>query len=787
MNHTDAKTRARMPHEGEPDTLLQRFTEPPEDAGLYLFYTPADMQVSEREISDFVRTQAARGVRCIVPRLAPALERGLLPPLPDVPIAADQQDAVRAAEATRAEENDRATLAFYRHVYAVLMETAHRHKIKVAFHIEQPIEQMVVRAARGSGMRAYMLTRREYYLNQEQSVSVLLCDKGKRLSVVAVDLRDGETVDLREMVDKNSLLRWDVPTGNWCVQEFICRLDPKPHANYLSYTASLACLEAAYALLADIFEGKYKDALGALYQSDIGFYAPNHRNWSPDFNDVFYAAHGCDPAPWYPHLYDVEDSNTTRVKSLMFSCRAAMLREGLYRALESFAAAHSLQLLCCAMEPKLAAPSAIAGDVVSNGAIASGAVLNRAYLYGFNSLKIAAAGAYNFGREIVSCELCRDYVRLEPSMLYKDAINALGRGANLLMAHTDGFPQTPSGEDPCGREYARFVSRASALLRGGSHVSDIAVLYPIHSLHASVSFYEAAARDFEYPDLPADADYTTLINALAFYAGQDVTLLHPDAMCDYCTVEENTLVLRHECLQECYRVLILPSARLISPQILRMVRRFYEAGGKVIATGERLPENAFVPLREAKEADAEVTEHMRAVFGADALDPDIVAGHLYHKNEAGGEAYWLYPGKTAADGSMMVDSVTVSRALYSFDLPLDVYIPAKPRHAATGALGNPYPEFAALGLDHILPGGGMLEHIHKHRDGCDVYYFGNSADRDFMGEVLLRGEHDRLVLCDPHTGQMQPLPYERVVRHGSPYTRVTLQIPAVTSRFVLGR
>ena len=224
MNHTDAKTRARMPHEGEPDTLLQRFTEPPEDAGLYLFYTPADMQVSEREISDFVRTQAARGVRCIVPRLAPALERGLLPPLPDVPIAADQQDAVRAAEATRAEENDRATLAFYRHVYAVLMETAHRHKIKVAFHIEQPIEQMVVRAARGSGMRAYMLTRREYYLNQEQSVSVLLCDKGKRLSVVAVDLRDGETVDLREMVDKNSLLRWDVPTGNWCVQEFICRL-----------------------------------------------------------------------------------------------------------------------------------------------------------------------------------------------------------------------------------------------------------------------------------------------------------------------------------------------------------------------------------------------------------------------------------------------------------------------------------------------------------------------------------------------------------------------------------
>ena len=233
-----------------------------------------------------------------------------------------------------------------------------------------------------------------------------------------------------------------------------------------------------------------------------------------------------------------------------------------------------------------------------------------------------------------------------------------------------------------------------------------------------------------------------------------------------------------------FRALILPASRLLHPDVMRLVLSFFRAGGKIIATGEQLPTQAFASLTRAQQEDATLRQALCEVFGSEALQSDVVAGALYHGNEHGGRACWMYPGKTAADGTMMVDSAALSRVLYAFELPLAVYIPQMPRRHATGLLGSPYPEYAALGADDVLCAG-VPEYHHRETENGHIYFFGNSTDDAFSGEVYLRGEHRTLWLYDPAADVCEPLPYTRVMRHATPYCRVWLTLDGVSARFIL--
>ena len=81
----------------------------------------------------------------------------------------------------------------------------------------------------------------------KNTTDTLICIAGTRFYHDHRPLNDGETVDLRGFVDGEGTLHWDVPSGNWCIQEFLCCHDPLPHADYLSADASGTVLEAAMA------------------------------------------------------------------------------------------------------------------------------------------------------------------------------------------------------------------------------------------------------------------------------------------------------------------------------------------------------------------------------------------------------------------------------------------------------------------------------------------------------------------------------------------------------------
>ncbi|MBQ4111932.1 MAG: hypothetical protein IJD38_03950, partial [Clostridia bacterium] len=473
-----------------------------------------------------------------------------------------------------------------------------------------------------------------------------------------------------------------------------------------------------------------------------------------------------------------------------------------------------LHLITAMAEPKLPACSWLNGDTLADSVYSPCAVQEKAYLYGMNSTHLAASAADNFGSKYVTCELFRDYNKLTTNIVYKDAMNAFGHGANLLMAHwnsriiegnTRRTPMDRFRMDVLGREgqstFSAFVARTQALLRGGSRVNDIAMLYPIYALHDKVYLYEAKTDGgFEYPSTPFSCNYMTVLNTISTYAGQDITILHPETVNTICSAEDGILYLKNPFQTQKFRVLILPGADMVSLENFRLVNNFYDVGGKIIVTGtlpkmafeyhvndEQSDPNDFMSLFEYGTAnDREVRSIARHIFGAEALDPAIIKESFYNSNERGGEAYYIPSHRTAADGTELTDCVMLNNVLQSFRVPLDIYMPEMPRFECIGAFNNPRGEFLRLGLGEFVPGGGMISRIHKQRGELNIYFFANTTDRDYGDTVYLRGIHvfDR---WDPHTGSTSRLGTHYVRYRGEIYTRTRLYVPAEQAVFLISR
>ena len=409
----------------------------------------------------------------------------------------------------------------------------------------------------------------------------------------------------------------------------------------------------------------------------------------------------------------------------------------------------------------------------------------------------------------------RDYNYLTTNIVYKDAMNAFGHGANQIMAHWGNQPISGDGHrrksdrfrmEILGQEgkytFPAFVSRVQALLRGGSRVNDIAMLYPIYALHDKVFLYDAPhkAGGFEYPNTPFSCNYMTVMNTVSTYAGQDITLLHPDVVNSICTTKGGILYLKNPFQTQKFRILILPSADMVSLKNIRMVKRFYDEGGKVIATGT-LPRFAFEYhvdddkpdpddfmglLGYGTPNDREVRDIIHHIFGDEALNKNVIREYFYNSNEKGGEAYYITPHRTAADGTSLTDCVTLNNILQSFRVPLDMYMPEMPRFECIGGFNNPLSEFNRLGLDKYVPGGGMISRIHKQRGDLDIYFFSNTTDVNYSDTVYLRGIHflDR---WDPHTGKTRRLGASYVRYKGEIYTRTNLYLAAEHAAFLISR
>lgn len=641
----------------------------------------------------------------------------------------------------------------YVRVYKLLLDYAENYDIKVALNLQVGIEESVVRYFDDDeSIRSKVIMKREYYCTNEEDVKFPIGDEV--LSVVAVEER-GQIIDLRPFVT-GSQLSWKAPMGNWRICRYFCADDEQDRVNLLDYDSCIRYLQAVLDLFRTALRDHIGKTLAVLKFSDICFSAINRRNWDECYNDLFMSIYGFDPAPFYPCLYDCSDNAQKRYKALLMDCRAKMLMGGMMKALADTARREDMALFGTIAEPKITAGSWIHGDSMLIQAVSPCAKLEKSYLYGANSLEIAQGAAEISGNETVACEAFQSYKRINSDIVYKETSTAFARGANMILAH---LPDDFDGI----RKYSEYVGRVQSVLRHGETVTDVAVLYPIYSLHSAVSLYESDVPEghFEYPETPDVTDYMSVINSISSYSGRDLAVLHPESF-------EKSL----SCGE--YKVLVIPATEVISVKSMRAVAEFFDCGGKIICTGV-LPKYSAEINEDGSDSTEEVKSLVNHVFGEGASDENITGDYIYNSNTEGGEAYFLYSTATGVDRCNLVPCSKILEALESFGITYDVYIQNMPRLECTGALNTNYPEYCLLGLSSGIRGGGMMSYIHKKNGDTDIYFFTNANDEDYNGFAYLKGEK-KLEIWDAVNGILCSSETSFEEKQGQVYTKVRLKL-----------
>lgn len=165
---------------------------------------------------------------------------------------------------------------------------------------------------------------------------------------------------------------------------------------------------------------------------------------------------------------------------------------------------------------------------------------------------------------------------------------------------------------PHMKKWLEYGERLSYLMSQGTHVSDIALMYPTEPMQAfpgsrpNVSF--ATARTLSNAGLDYDfMDYRSLLKT---------------------EISGNLLKVS----DMSYKVLILPDMKAMHHEALQQALNFYRKGGIVVATGA-------LPMASTRKGsnDPQVEAIVKEIFGLTAKDQESGKEAVIHRNAAGGK------------------------------------------------------------------------------------------------------------------------------------------------------
>ncbi|HXE79991.1 MAG TPA: glycosyl hydrolase, partial [Vicinamibacterales bacterium] len=381
------------------------------------------------------------------------------------------------------------------------------------------------------------------------------------------------------------------------------------------------------------------------------------------------------------------------------------------------------------------------------------------YAVNLKHRRLASSAAHLYERPIVSAE---SYTWLRTPLfvttleLMKPLTDAMFLdGINQIVNHGYSYSPPEAGEpgwafyasteinhtNTWWRHYpnlARYVQRASALLREGVSVNPVGVYLPLSDVYASLGA-GAVHIDVEV-ERQVDMD---LVNGIR-WAGYDFDLLNDHALAERAAVADGELRIgtaRH-------RVVIVPVTRLMPPESAARLAEFARAGGRVIVVGE--------PPREApgvRDLDAR-SERVREAFAA--MRPAIVKdrdGVLKALQEVLAPDFAIVaPADAAARRSAAENVGFTHRRVGDADLYFIANVAAEPRELrARFNVGHRAPERWNLetgGVDGAPPyayvtgaGGRALTEIELRLEPYEscVIVFGRSSARPVVSATDPRG------------------------------------------------
>ncbi len=560
-----------------------------------------------------------------------------------------------------------------------------------------------------------------------------------------------------------SALRWQAPAGRWEVQAFVCATGPRKFlVDYLDPQAVRKFIGLTYDRFYEKFPQHFGTTIKLSFYDDLSVYqAPDDLLWTPAFNQIFTERYGRSPESLYPALWEDIGADTAAARVSLFGLRNELFAAGYPRMVEEWGATRGMQ---CSGHPAGSYqpnPLQCPGDAILFYKYQGAPLIDYIHYYGHGSdgFKIPASAAANFDRDLVVCEIYGNFhqkLRNDSNMLYRAGMEVYARGINYLLPHGTwwdaekmGIPPEISWRNPAMAAelpvFNRWAGRCEMLLRAGSHVADIAVLYPIDDLAARyhVGLQEAVRGRAAIPG----SDYYEISRLLTGEIKRDFTFLHPETVDQRCRVEGAEFVLGNQSHPQRYRVVILPACRTIRVGNLQKIRDFMRNGGRVIATS-CLPEQSAEFGR-----DAEVKQLAQEIFGS------------------GGQGIFV----------PRPDEVTLLKALDDLSIAWDVRMDNATRIPRTGVRGAEYQPGGAYGS-----GNREFAYIHRAVPGAELYFFSNSSDLEVTADLRLRGGM-KLELWDPHTGSIQPLESALEKVADEQVTAFKLKIAPIRSVFVVGR
>ena len=623
------------------------------------------------------------------------------------------------------------------------------------------------------------LTKREKEITGPGKVCEAIHEIPTFVGVVAMNVENAHRIDLSEKVEKG-VLTWMAPEGKWKIITFFLEENIDSRLDYMDEAAVERFISLTYEQYAARFGRFFGKTIRKTFFDDVGYY-DNPRYWNAALTDLFEKRDGKKAILYYPALWYNIGTETEAARVAFYGLRAELIGEGYPKKVSEWSARHNL--ISMGHPPGNYEPTSVDmyGDPFKYYRYVPVPLMDaiHGYPYGRPGFKLISSAADVYDRPNVAVEIYGNYMaEMDSFMLYRAAMELMVRGANIFLPHGMWYdsdkikiPPLIAHQSkllgPTLSSYSDFIGRCSVLLQEGNRVADIAVLYPIESLEGWHQ-WECSLRPKVGKDVPPGTDYNRISDMLTGQIRKDFTFVHPEELLkDKYKIIDGKLCLSTRVTHQEYKLLIIPSSKVMSLASLNKIKAYYEAGGKIIATHQ-------LPYKSADFGkDDEVVAIIHEIFGVDSSNMSYT-GEIKVVNENGGEAIFLpLAEKDALD-------LAISSLLPDPDVSIEkVAVLDKPDALKLPLLG--VDEYRNLPSEKL----GMLSYIHKQKLGKEIYFFANSTDHAIRTKVSLKGILFP-ELWNPYTGQLgKKLDFTHETKNGKEYTSFFLDLSPVESVFIL--
>jgi len=453
-------------------------------------------------------------------------------------------------------------------------------------------------------------------------------------------------------------LAWDAPGPGWLLAAVVSQ----PHdLDYLNPHVAARYIEIYW----QEHEERLREFVGStlsLYGQDELYVLNGNILYAPELVERFKAEKGYDPAPWLAGLFHDIGAFTDRIRCDYYEVMSTLLEENLYRPLCAWHEERGMRYGTIATwgRQDLLGQTWHYGDffrlmrwfhVTGNEDPGPSLPGERCFI----DAKLSSSILHIYERERAA--MCVYWgsgwgMTQEENVAWTNENYAYGLNLynqhgglyNTLGGWYEWVPPSIHWRQPYWEHWQTFVdyvSRLSAVMSQGTHVADVALLYPLTTVHANW------LRGDAFTSAADECAMTTFALARQIYeAGIDFDFVD-DNLLSQAVVRDGTL----EIAGIRFRAVLLPPMTTIRRETLAKLRAFYDGGGTVVAF-RRLPGAS----QEHGRDDSEVHALLQHIFGIASSEGAAhrteahsqALGSIYRqRSEHGGQGIFLPSQETA--------------------------------------------------------------------------------------------------------------------------------------------